>query len=81
VHQKKNAGGKVTYPICVQYYKPLDIVAFALVNRSLQIFSIRQTVTKLAFEQKATAQTENMAICLSVETHKVTDRLLCCVGF
>lgn len=72
---------KVTYPICIQHYKPLDLIAFALVNRQLQIYTIRQTVAKLLFEPRATIRTEQMAVCMSVETHKVSDRLLCCLGF
>jgi hypothetical protein len=72
---------KVTYPICIQHYKPLDLIAFALVNRQLQIYTIRQTVAKLLFEPRAKIRTEQMAVCMSVETHKVTDRLLLCLGF
>lgn len=74
-------GDKVSYPICIQHFKPLDLIAFALVNRQLQIYTIRQTVAKLLFEKRATIKTEQMAVCMSVEQHKVTDRLLCCVGF
>lgn len=38
-------------------------------------------MAKLLFEKRATIKTEQMVVCMSVEQHKVTDRLLCCVGF
>lgn len=63
IDEDKNHGfkidtDKVSQPICVQHYKPLELIAFALVNRQLQIFGVRKTVAKLVFEQKAQIRTE-----------------------
>lgn len=49
---------KVTYPICVKHFKPLDLIAFALVNRQLQIFALKQTVAKIVFEQRVNIRTD-----------------------
>jgi hypothetical protein len=32
---------KVSQPICVQHFGPLELIAFALVNRQLKLFAIR----------------------------------------
>jgi hypothetical protein len=56
-------------------------MVFALINRQVQLYTIRQTVAKLVFEPQAIIKTEQMAVCMSVEKHKVTDKLLCCLGF
>lgn len=79
-HGFKIETDKVTQPICVQHFGPLDLLAFALVNRQLKLFAVRQTVAKLVFEQRAQIRTEHMAVCMSVNTHKVTERLLVCMG-
>ncbi len=49
---------KVSQPICVQHFGPLELIAFALVNRQLKLYAIRQTVAKLVFEQKAQIRTD-----------------------
>ncbi len=72
---------KISQPICIKFYQPLEIMAFALVNRQLKFFTIRQTVSKLVFEQIASIRTEQMAVSMSIEAHKVTDKLLCCMGY
>ena len=71
----------LTQPICMEYFKPLDLLAFALVNRQLQLFLVKQTVSKLVFELAASVRTEQMVVCMSIETHKVTERVLICMGF
>ncbi len=32
---------KVSQPICVQHFGPLELIAFALVNRQLKLYAIR----------------------------------------
>lgn len=32
---------KVSSPICVQHFGPLELIAFALVNRQLKLYAIR----------------------------------------
>jgi hypothetical protein len=84
---ESHEGGKLkphtflTQPICMEHFKPLDLLAFALVNRQLQLFLVKQTVSKLVFELAASVRTEQMAVCMSIETHKVTERVLICMGF
>ena len=58
VHQFKLDKDKISQPVCIKYYEPLDLVAFALVNRQLKFFTLRQTVSKLVFEQQASIRTD-----------------------
>ena len=79
-HGFKIETDKVSQPICVHHYGPLQLIAFALVNRQLKLYEIKQTVAKLAFEQRAQVRTDQMAVCMSINTHKVSERLLICMG-
>ena len=41
VHTFKLDKEKISQPVCMRYYQPLDLVIFALVNRQLKFFTLR----------------------------------------
>ncbi len=40
---------KVTYPVCIEFYEPLNAIVIALVNRDLLIYAIKHSGTKIDF--------------------------------
>lgn len=74
---------KKSYPMCLTYFKPLNLCIFALVSE-IVIHVVQQSGNKKVFNQvarhKINQNNEFIPTCLEVALHKVSGRLLVCLA-
>lgn len=71
---------KQTYPMCMSYYEPTHVAAFALVSKEIQLHQLKQTGLKRKFIHVQSLRVENMIVTLSLEKHKISNNLMLCLG-
>lgn len=55
-----------TYPMCMTYYKPLNLVIFALVSREIVIKEVKQSGQRKIFMTRAWIKIDDMPIHIDV---------------
>lgn len=70
---------KSSYPMCMTYFKPLNLCVFALVSE-IVLYHVQQSGNKKVYlevaKHRINQNNEFIPTCLEVALHKVTGRLL-----
>ena len=62
----KSRENKFTHPMCISTYEPFSLIVFALANRQIILYQVKQTGSKMEFQKKITVRADQLPLHMSL---------------